>query len=247
MAFAYSPQCWELCCNSSDHLLRSGGYGRHFLETVLFSTQLLMAGNVGYVHAFLPSLVPFVAEEIGIEVCVLAQHLQAVHGAFDNPASEIPPRQIRKSYAFAPHRWIWCINGSEHVMFSGGSYAKHCRFACWASAQWFVGAAAGYLHAVCPMLLPTVHENVALELGGLISNRRKLRNLIAQQQRSKGRGESTPDEFSLVNPHNFSDFFSEAFKKRFERASRAADRDADVSDNGQVKVQTTPGSEKIFL
>ena len=197
MAFAYSPQRWELHCDSAEHLAASSGgsYSRHFVETVLFSFQLVIAGIAGFTHAFVACLVPFVAEEVGSEVCLIGQHLQAVRRAYDN--DKVDDAQEKKvldettdsaqrlgiPYAFSPQRWIWVVDGQAHVKFSGGSYTNHCRFACWASAQWFVGAAAGLIHAVFPSLLPTVHEGVALELGGLIINRRKLRNLLAQEKK----------------------------------------------------------------
>ena len=54
-------------------LERAGGYYAHMLRTVHFATQLVIVGIVGFIHAFVASLVPFVAEEVGAEVCVLAR------------------------------------------------------------------------------------------------------------------------------------------------------------------------------
>ena len=289
MAYAYSPRSWELLhLTYMQDLERAGGYYAHMLKTVHFATQLVIAGIVGFIHAFVASLVPFVAEEVGAEVCVLARHLQSSRVSCDGTSTEDrnalstpyyhdgTKRSANTSstflenqgtpYAFSPHRWIWVVDGKAHVKFSGGSYSNHGRFACWASGQWFVGAACGYVHAFFPMLLPNVHESVALELGGLIINRRKLRNLIAQEKQAAVQGKGgaaksgvAADEVALVNPENLSDYFSESFKRRFEEASLAAEKDHDVGDDsrkaenltllaqGKVKVQIEPGAAKKFL
>jgi hypothetical protein len=161
------------------------------------------------------------------------------------------------------------------IRFSGGSYTNHCRFACWASGQWLVGAATGFIHAIFPKLFPDVHEGIALELGGLIINRRKLRNLLAQEKIAKAKavegtekkevsgdnnGATPADEVALINPDSCSDYLSEDYAKRFERAARAADRAKDIGDadsrhrddgsllaQERIKVQIGPGKSKKFL
>merc|ERR1711865_292459 len=272
-AFAYDPFLrWTFYCKEGgqDHLARSskgGTYLRHCSDSLQFASQMMVAAILGFTHAFFASLFPFVAEEVGAELCVLAQHLKASRDAHDDKAA---PKSIDEQgwpYAFSPHRWIFYVDGSTHVKFSGGSYANHGRFACWASGQFLVGAIAGYIHAFFPMLFPTVCEGVAIELGGLIINRRKLRNLVAQEKATEGGqegGASRPDEVALVNPDNLSDYFSADFQKQFEKADAVAAKDQDVGEleaqgtasnkegltllsEGRVKVQVGPGMEKQFL
>jgi len=292
MAFAYDPRGrWVWWCDGQEHLKSSSpdgssSYMRHALDSVLLASQLMVAAIAGFTHAAFACMCPFVAEEVGAELCVIAQHLKKYRDAYHEddrddkaalatpvyhdgsarPSDKIPQRQ-GWPYAFSPHRWIFYVDGSTHVKFSGGSYANHGRFACWASGQFLVGAIAGYIHAFFPMLFPTVCEGVAIELGGLIINRRKLRNLVAQEKASEvGQegGASRPDEVALVNPDNLSDYFSADFQKRFEKADAAAAKDQDVGEleaqgtasnkegltllsEGRVKVQVGPGMEKQFL
>ena len=110
-AFAYSPKNWQLTClDCAVHLKASGGYARHFVETVLFSLQLVVAGVVGYTHAFLPSMVPFVAEEVGAELCTIPEHLQSARRSAKKKATS-----VGRPYAFSFRRWIWKIDGKAHV------------------------------------------------------------------------------------------------------------------------------------
>jgi hypothetical protein len=231
---------------------------------------MLVAAIAGFIHAFFASLCPFVAEEVGAELCVIAQHLKKSRDAYDDnqddkaalKTTDKIPQEQGWPYAFSPHRWIVYVDGATHVKFSGGSWSNHSRFACWASGQFLVGAIAGYIHAFFPMFLPTVCEGVALELGGLIINRRKLRNLVAQEKKAQtvdSKEAAQPDQVALVNPENLADYFSDEFQKRFKQAEAAAAMDNDVGSNdqsgekssllaqGRVKVQVGPGIEKQFL
>jgi len=81
---------------------------------------------------------------------------------------------------------------------------------------------------------------VGLELGGLIVNRRKLRN---------------KDE-KFVNPDNLGDFLAPEWKARFDAADDAAVAAADVgspADGGgelaaaKIKVKLAPGGKAEFL
>ena len=96
--------------------------------------------------------------------------------------------------------------------FSGGSYGNHGRFACWASGQFVIGGLCGLVHALLPPLLPFVAEEVGLELGGLIVNRRKLRN----------------KQEGFVNPADLSEFLTTKWDRKFAAAAREAAANADV-------------------
>lgn len=280
---AYDPTAWTWSTDSTAHLKSSGyPYFGHLLHTWVLALQLLVAAVAGFIHAGFACLCPFIAEEVGAEVCVIASHLQKSRDAFDDdehdrksldtpcyhdgtqrPRDMVPQRQ-GWPYAFSPHRWILYVDGQKHVRFSGGSYSNHAKFACWASAQFLVGALAGFVHGILPGVLPTLCEDVAIELGGLIIKRRKLRNLVAREKKDSGSSSSKENikqnshqEVTLVNPDNLSDYFTDEFEQRFDEAHAAAKKDGDVgqcSNNalsllaqGRVKVQLGPGMGKTFL
>jgi len=280
-ALAYNPMLWTWKCDYTLHLLSSGSsYTLHLFHTWVLASQLLVAAVAGFVHAGFACLCPFIAEEVGAEVCVIATHLQLSRDAFDDDdddqtilgtpcyhdgtkrSRDMVPQRQGWPYAFSPHRWILYVDGSRHVRFSGGSYWNHARFACWASAQFLVGAFGGYIHGLCPMVLPTLCEDIAIELGGLIIKRRKLRNLVAREKLEKKDSgveslSGAAEVVTLVNPDNLSDYFSDEFEQRFDEAHAAAERDGDIGEpsnkalsmlaQGRVKVQLGPGMEKSFL
>jgi hypothetical protein len=128
-------------------------YPRHLVCRAHLAGQLLVAGSVGFVHAFFAGLVPFVAEECGAQLFALVSARRLRGGRPDYVLEGRP-------YAYTPRRWIYAIDGKAHVAFSGGTWANHARFACWASGQFIVGAACGFVHALVPPLFPTVAEEV---------------------------------------------------------------------------------------
>jgi len=279
---AYTPRSWTWACDLDKHLESSHAtYLSHLVGAWSLASQLLVAAIAGFIHAAFACFCPFIAEEVGAEVCVIATHLQSCRKPFDDDESDtqalstpcyhdgtlrskamVPQRQ-GWPYAFSPHRWILYVDGSRHVRFSGGSYVNHARFAVWASAQFLVGAMAGYVHGLYPGVFPTLCEGIAIELGGLIIKRRKLRNLVAQQKaKQEPRNPDTVvnssksdlgGDVTLVNPDNLSDYFSEEFQRRFEEADKSAQKEQDVGQGltllaqGKVKVQLEPGSNKTFL
>ena len=93
-------------------------------EKVRFSLLLLVPTICGFTHAAFSWLLPFVAEEVGTE---LAYYIEARRKGV---AYEKLPET---SYALSPWRWIWFVDGIEHVKFSGGSYCSHAGFAHWAT------------------------------------------------------------------------------------------------------------------
>lgn len=133
-------------------------YLSHVAARLHFAGQLLIAGSMGFIHAFFPCLVPFVAEESGAELYALVMARQARDGAPNYQAEGIP-------YAYQPSRWIYLIDWNEHVEFSGGSWSNHARFACWASGQFLLGAWCCFVHALLPPLFPTVAEEVQPRVG----------------------------------------------------------------------------------
>ena len=77
---------------------------------------------------------------------------------------------------------------------------------------------------------------MGLELGGLIVNRRKLRN---------------KDE-KFVNPDNLGDFLAPEWKARFDAAVAAADVGSPADGGGElaaakIKVKLAPGGKAEFL
>ena len=109
-AFAYSPKNWQLTCpDCAAHLKASGGYARHFVETVLFSLQLVVAGVIGYTHAFLPSMVPFVAEEVGAELRTITEH------CVRPTQRQEEGYQRRQTVRLFIQALIWKIDGKAHV------------------------------------------------------------------------------------------------------------------------------------
>jgi hypothetical protein len=183
---------------------------------------------IGYLHAFFASLTPFAAEEIGVEVSIVVEEYRK--------SKQWP--QIKNAYAFRLSEWLWYINGTEHVKFSGGSYVNHGRFACWASGQFLVGGAASILHAFFPCFLPHVGEEQAFELGSLIRNRRLLRN--------------ASKDHSFVNPDNLNDWHSDEFKAKFKAAEKRVSpkgKRANVVDfdEKRIPVQLVAGQDAKLL
>lgn len=223
MAYAYRPLDWAWICSWEDACGESSWF-THATGTLAFALQCLVAATAGFCHAFFPSLLPFVAEEIGSELSV---HLQSLKegGQVARPSC---------FYAFAPSRWMLLINGIEHVEFSGGSYWSHCRFACWASGQFLIGAVCAVIHALIPWALPRVAEEITLELGLLIRNRRMLRN----------------SEGGLVNPEKLSDYLGSEYQKSFAFAREQSVCRGDIGDLDRgkaIRVKLKPGSAAQFL
>lgn len=236
---AYNPRRWSPLFFSDDEMTKHlvaevgeaswAGYLRHAWITLWFGGQLLVAGLAGFTHAFLAWLLPFVAEEVGTEVAPLIEAKRAAGGRW--PTGE-------QAYAYTPCRWVWCIDGLRHVRFSGGSYLNHGRFACWASAQYLLGALAALLHAMIPALLPYVAEEIAHELGTLIRRRRMLRN----QQKDN----------TFVNPDKLSDYYSQEYTTKFTAAEAVStdvgrpDGEA-ILDRTAIAAQLIAGEKPKFL
>merc|ERR1711865_209049 len=83
-AFAYDPFLrWTFYCKEGgqDHLARSskgGTYLRPCSDSLQFASQMMVAAILGFTHAFFASLFPFVAEEVGAELCLFAASLDCV-------------------------------------------------------------------------------------------------------------------------------------------------------------------------
>ena len=212
---------------------KCSSYWSHLFQKAHFAMQLLIAGTAGFTHAFIASLVPFVAEEVGSQLFALVSARRKRGGAPDFSAEGTP-------YAYQPRRWVIYVDPIAHVNFSGGSYTNHGRFACWASGQFIIGGLCGLIHAIFPPMLPLVAEEVSLELGGLIVNRRKLRN----------------KQEGFKNPDNLSDFFTKDWESKFNAAAKLAAKDGSVGNSAdgdgelaraKIKVKVGPKQEAKFL
>eukprot|EP00657_Telonema_sp_P-1_P003748 TRINITY_DN18807_c0_g1_i1.p1 TRINITY_DN18807_c0_g1~~TRINITY_DN18807_c0_g1_i1.p1 ORF type:complete len:139 (-),score=48.96 TRINITY_DN18807_c0_g1_i1:37-453(-) len=93
--------------------VHSGGwYHTHVFNSLYLTLQLMVAGLAGFVHALFPMLLPFVAEEVGIQLHALVQARQKRSGSPDYASEGVP-------YAYQPSRWTIWVDGSSHVQFSG--------------------------------------------------------------------------------------------------------------------------------
>eukprot|EP00440_Ansanella_granifera_P011028 gb/GFBE01011961.1/.p1 GENE.gb/GFBE01011961.1/~~gb/GFBE01011961.1/.p1 ORF type:complete len:232 (+),score=46.88 gb/GFBE01011961.1/:1-696(+) len=231
MATAYSPGKWTWQVPAKDHLTQEqASYVEHAGHTLRFAFMAFIAGTAGFMHAFFAWCTPFVAEEVGVELCTYIEEKRAQEKGW--------PQFMGQFYALSPKRWLWYIDGIEHVRFSGGSYANHGKFACWASGQFYMAAACGVVHAFLPGLLPTVAEDIVFELGSLIKNRRKLRNVQKDN--------------TFVNPASLSDYFNKEYEKKFaEAATENIDnlgREGDSPlDKNAIANQIAPGEKPKFL
>uniref|UniRef100_A0A6U4KVQ2 Uncharacterized protein n=1 Tax=Phaeomonas parva TaxID=124430 RepID=A0A6U4KVQ2_9STRA len=232
-AFAYAPGEWQLFCDPAQLLRREdASYLRHVYQTLRFSLMQFVGGSAGFTHGFVAWLVPFAAEEISVELCAVVEEKRE--------KGYWPAGKENKHCAFSPGRWVWFLNGWEHVKFSGGSYLNHGRFACWASGQFMVGAAASFVHAFLPFLLPAVGEEIMLQLGRLVRNRRMLRN-------------ADPDN-TFVNPDNLNDYLGDAYEKRFAKAADVARERKEIGtgkegflEESRIAVQLEPGAKPQFI
>jgi hypothetical protein len=113
---AYRPDLWKFNdCDARQRSLR---------EKIIFMMKLLVPSICGFSHAFFSWTVPFVAEEVGIELAQLIGELR----------SGTKYEEVKGfTYALEPWKWILYIDGLEHVRFSGGSYCNHGCFAVWAT------------------------------------------------------------------------------------------------------------------
>ena len=93
-------------------------------EKLVMLCKLLVPTICGFTHAYFAWLVPFVAEEVGTELAFMIEELRE-----GTPYEELKGF----SYALTPWKWIFVIDGLEHVRFSGGSYCNHGCFAVWAT------------------------------------------------------------------------------------------------------------------
>jgi hypothetical protein len=232
--FAYCPRKWTVFDSTWKERMEKidGNYFYHVRDKLYFSCQLFVAGYAGFTHAFFASLVPFVAEEVGVELYNLNIARKSRGGKAQYSLEGFP-------YAYRPWQWVTLVDGAAHVIFSGGSYMNHMRFACWASGQFVIGGIFGVIHAFIPPLFPMFPEEVSSELGGLIVSRRKLRN--------KKEG--------FKNPANLSDMLHSAeWKEKFDEAEKHAAEVGDVGQSdgselsrGKVKVVTGPNEKAKFL
>lgn len=101
-----------------------GNYFIHVHDKIYFACQLLVAATAGFIHAFIASLVPFVAEECGVQLHAIVTARRGRGGKPDYGKEGLP-------YAYQPLQWVKFVEGGPHVIFSGGSWYNHCRFACW--------------------------------------------------------------------------------------------------------------------
>ena len=97
---------------------------RSIKEKLIFLLMLLVPSICGFMHAFFSWLVPFVAEEVGTELAHMIDELRK-----GTPYENLHTHR----YALSPLKWIYYIDGLEHVRFSGGSYCNHGCFAVWAT------------------------------------------------------------------------------------------------------------------
>mmetsp|Transcript_2295 Transcript_2295/g.4169 ORF Transcript_2295/g.4169 Transcript_2295/m.4169 type:complete len:232 (-) Transcript_2295:60-755(-) len=231
MATAYSPGNWTWFTDGKEHLKKENcSYLVHAYHTLRFSLMAFVAGSAGFAHAFVAWATPFVAEEVGVELCTYIEEKRAQEKGW--------PEFMGSFYALSPSRWLWYIDGLEHVKFSGGSYKNHGKFACWASGQFYVAALCGIAHAILPFILPFVSEDIVFELGTLIKNRRKLRNVQKDN--------------TFKNPENLSDYFNKEYEQKFaEAANENIENIGRVGDSpldkGAIANQIMPGEKPRFL
>jgi len=124
---AYFPSKWviiDLNWRNKMKQAHKGSYFLHVRDKIYFSCQLLVAAYAGFTHAFIAALVPFVAEECGVQLHSLVVARRGRAGKPDYVAEGFP-------YAYQPLKWVKVVDGGAHVLFSGGSWYNHCRFACW--------------------------------------------------------------------------------------------------------------------
>lgn len=90
-SYAYSPQKWKLWLDGLEHVRFSGGsYVNHGRFACWASGQFLVGAVCGVLHAFLPFLLPFVAEEVVVELGGLVRKRRMLRnampdGTFKNP------------------------------------------------------------------------------------------------------------------------------------------------------------------